>query len=76
VVATALVFAVQTWAQRHTPASRAALLFALEPVFAALAAFAFAGERLGGRALAGSALILAGILRVELKPRTQTQDLY
>jgi drug/metabolite transporter (DMT)-like permease len=66
-LATALAFSVQVWAQQHTSASHAAIVFALEPVFAALTSFAFFHERLGSRALLGSALILAGILLAELK---------
>lgn len=67
-VATALVFAAQTWAQRHTTATRTALIFSLEPVFAAITAYLMAGERFTMQSLAGALLILTGILRVELKP--------
>ncbi len=67
-LATALAFTVQTWAQRHTTPARAALIFALEPVSAALTAFLAVGEVLAGKALLGAALILAGVLIVELKP--------
>ena len=66
--ATAVAFWIQTWAQRFTTATRAALIFALEPVFAWLTSFAVAGEILSGRAAAGAVCILAGILLVELKP--------
>ncbi|MBI5282619.1 MAG: DMT family transporter [Candidatus Solibacter usitatus] len=66
--ATALCLLMYTWAQRHTSASRAALLFALEPVFAGLIAWLFAGESWTGRALIGAALILSGIVLVEVKP--------
>lgn len=68
VFATAVSFALYTWAQRHTTATRAALLFSLEPVFAGLTGWLAAGEAWTGRALAGAGLILAGILTVELKP--------
>jgi drug/metabolite transporter (DMT)-like permease len=67
VLATALAFSVQVWAQQHTSASHAAIVFTLEPVFAALTSFAFFQERLGLRVLAGAALILAGILLAEFK---------
>lgn len=67
-LATALSFSLYTWAQRHTTATRAALIFALEPVFAGLVAWAWAGEAWTARSLTGGALILAGILLVELKP--------
>jgi drug/metabolite transporter (DMT)-like permease len=74
-IATAFVFVIQTWAQKHTTPSRTALLLSLEPVFAAVAAVAAAGERLTPRAIAGSLLILAGILRVEMKPAPVRPDL-
>ena len=67
ILATALAFSVQVWAQQHTSSSHTAILFSLEPVFAALTSFLFFHERMGGRALAGAALILAGILLVELR---------
>lgn len=68
VFATALAIGLQSWAQQSVPATRAALLFALEPVFACWFAWAWAGEEVTPRAAAGAALILAGILIVELKP--------
>jgi drug/metabolite transporter (DMT)-like permease len=66
VLATALTFSMQVWAQRYTSASHAAIIFTLEPVFAGITSFAFYHERLGARALAGAALILGGILIAEL----------
>ncbi len=71
-VGTAFVFVAQTWAQKYTTPTRAALLFALEPVFAALTGVLMAGEALTGQAIAGSLLILTGIIRVELKPSLGT----
>jgi drug/metabolite transporter (DMT)-like permease len=68
VFATAAAFFLQTWAQRYTTATRTALIFALEPVVALAAAVWLGGEALTGYAVAGGALILAGILAVELKP--------
>jgi len=65
-LATAAAFTIQSWAQQHLPASHTALIFTLEPVFAWLFSLLFLGERLGPRALAGAALILAGILLAEL----------
>ena len=68
VLATALAFGLQSWAQQHTTPTRTALIFALEPVFAWLAAFAAEGEKLSPGAAWGGVAILAGILLVELKP--------
>lgn len=67
-LATALSFLLYTWAQKHTSAIKAALIFALEPVFAGLLAWAVSGEEWGAASLGGAALILAGIVLVELKP--------
>ncbi len=65
-LATALAFSAQVWAQQHTTPTHTAILFSLEPVFAAIASYIVLGERLSYRALAGAALILAGILTAEL----------
>lgn len=65
--ATTLAFWIQMVCQRHTSAARVALIFATEPVFAALTAVLVGGETLGGRAVAGCACILAGMLLAELK---------
>ncbi len=67
-LATALAFFVQTWAQRWSSPTRTVLIFSLEPVFAWLTSYLIAGEVLSGRGVAGAVLILAGILVVELKP--------
>jgi drug/metabolite transporter (DMT)-like permease len=64
--ATALAFSAQVWAQQHTTPTHTAILFSLEPVFAAVASYIALGERLSHRAFAGAALILAGILIAEL----------
>lgn len=61
-LATALAFSVQNWAQQYTPAAHTALIFALEPVFAVLTSWWVAGERLGGKALLGCILMLAGMV--------------
>ncbi len=67
-LATALAFTVQAWAQRFTTATRVALIFALEPVFAALTSHFLGRETITKPIVAGAVLILAGILLVELKP--------
>jgi drug/metabolite transporter (DMT)-like permease len=65
VFASALAFLVQTWAQRRTSATRTALAFAMEPVFAAAFGFWLAGDRLGAAGWAGAVLIMAGIAAAE-----------
>ncbi|HEX7528775.1 MAG TPA: DMT family transporter [Thermoanaerobaculia bacterium] len=66
-VATVVTFLAQTWAQARMPATHAAILFALEPVFTAIFAALFLGERMTGGDWAGAALVLAGILVSELR---------
>jgi drug/metabolite transporter (DMT)-like permease len=60
---------VQTWAQAHLTATRAAIVMTTEPVFAALFAVAFGGETLGIRVLLGGSLVLAAMYLVEVAPR-------
>lgn len=69
----AIGLTIQTWAQRHTPASHAALFFSLIPVFASLTSYFFLGERLGGRELAGAACIFAGVLTASLSRSRATE---
>ena len=66
VFSTVVCLLAQTWAQARTSAVRAALIFALEPVFAALWSVAMGRERLGGRELWGGTLIVLGIVAAEL----------
>ena len=66
VLSTAVCLLAQTWAQARTSAVRAALIFALEPVFAAIWSVALGRERLGSRELAGGTLIVLGIVAAEL----------
>jgi drug/metabolite transporter (DMT)-like permease len=67
-LATAFAFTVQAWALRYTTSSRAALIYMLEPVFAWITSYLLVGEGLSTRAAAGAALILSGVLVVEVKP--------
>ncbi len=68
VLATALAFTVQAWAQQYTTSTRTALIYMLEPVVAWVTSFLLAGEGLSARASVGAALILGGVILVELKP--------
>jgi drug/metabolite transporter (DMT)-like permease len=68
-VASALGFFVQTFAQRHAPPARTALILASEPAFAGLFGYLLADERLSALALFGALLIVAAILAVEVAPR-------
>lgn len=68
-VATAVVAVVQVNAQRVVPPYLAALIFVLEPVFAALLAYLVLGERLSGAGWLGAGIVFAAMLVAELKPR-------
>jgi drug/metabolite transporter (DMT)-like permease len=68
ILATAFAFLIQTWGQKYTTATRAALIFSLEPLFAWLTSYVFEREILTRQAVAGAGCIVAGILLVELKP--------
>jgi drug/metabolite transporter (DMT)-like permease len=70
--ATVICFSLQTWAQKHTTASHAALLLSLEPVFAAVTSVTLGQEHIGKRMLLGAALILGGILVAEWKASPET----
>jgi drug/metabolite transporter (DMT)-like permease len=67
-LSTALAFTVMAWAQQITTATRAALIFALEPVVAWAFSYVFMGETLPARAVFGAVLILGGIVVAEVKP--------
>jgi len=62
IFASALAFVIQTWAQKRTSATRTALAFSAEPVFAAFFGYLLAGDRLGAIGWSGCVLILAGIV--------------
>jgi drug/metabolite transporter (DMT)-like permease len=64
---------MQTWAQAHLSATRAAIVMTLEPVFAAGFAVAFGGEGFTWRMLLGGVLILAAMYLVELAPRKKAE---
>lgn len=67
-VAGALALVLQTWAQGHLSATRAAVIMTMEPVFAAAFAVLLGGERLTSRMLVGGAFVLAAMYLVELSP--------
>jgi drug/metabolite transporter (DMT)-like permease len=70
-VAGAGAMLMQTWAQAHLPATRAAIVMTTEPVFAAAFAVAFGSDVPSWRMLAGGVLVLGAMYLVELAPRRQ-----
>lgn len=59
---TVVPFVMLVTALHHIPATRATLLAMLEPVLAALVAFAWLGEKLEGPEIAGALIVLGGVL--------------
>jgi len=65
VLASAVAFAVQTYAQRHISPTKTALVLVTEPAFGGLFGW-LAGDYFGIGGLAGSALILSGMVLAEI----------
>jgi drug/metabolite transporter (DMT)-like permease len=66
VFATILTTFLQTRYQKETTPTRAAIIFTIEPVVAALSAAAVLGEQIGLGGAAGGTLIIGGVLLSEL----------
>lgn len=71
VVATAGMLFLQAMAQRHVSADKAALVYAMEPVFAALAAWLWLGELLTITAAFGAAIVVVAVVFSEWKSGQQ-----
>ena len=68
-IASALGFFVQTFAQQHAPPARTALILAAEPAFAGLFGWLLNDERLSATGWLGAVLIMTAIVAVEIIPR-------
>ncbi len=66
-----MAFTFQVIGQRYTPAPDAAIILSSETVFAAAGGMLFLGERLTAMQFFGGALILFGIIAVELLPHSK-----
>jgi drug/metabolite transporter (DMT)-like permease len=73
VFSTALAFGIQTVAQRHTPASHAAVIVSAESVFGATGAVLFLNERLTASAALGAVVVLAAILLLAVRGSAPAQ---
>jgi drug/metabolite transporter (DMT)-like permease len=77
-VASALGFSVQTWAQGRLTATQAAVAITAEPLAAGVVGYLVAGERLGAGALCGCAAILVAIVAARPagaeRPRSRTEQ--
>jgi drug/metabolite transporter (DMT)-like permease len=69
VFASAAAFYVQTFAQKHAPPTRTAIILTMEPVFAGVFGYLLADERLGVTGWIGAGLIVAGMLVSEFVSR-------
>jgi drug/metabolite transporter (DMT)-like permease len=65
---TIYAFFIQSWAQRYTTSTHAAILLGFESVFAAIAGIVAGMDSVTWRLLVGGSLMLAGVLIVELLP--------
>ncbi len=63
---TGIAFVMQSTQQKYTSASHVGLIFTLEPVFAAIVNFIFAGERLNARGYAGAVLMMLSLVMMEI----------
>jgi drug/metabolite transporter (DMT)-like permease len=66
VFSTGLAYTGQVVAQRHAPATDAAIILSMESVFAALSGWLALGETLTGQQLAGCTLMFVGMLLAQL----------
>jgi drug/metabolite transporter (DMT)-like permease len=73
--ASILALWAQTWAQAHLPATRAAIIMTVEPVFAAFFAVTFGDESVTARMILGGALVLTAMYAVEILARRRPGEL-
>ncbi|UOZ06979.1 DMT family transporter [Amycolatopsis sp. WQ 127309] len=67
IVATAAGYLVQTWAQAHLPASVAAVVLTLEPLFAGVFGVLVDHDELSGRIVAGGAMVVGAMCLAEFR---------
>ncbi len=67
VLATALAYLVQTWAQSLMSPTNAAVILTMEPVFAGVFAVALGHEQLTVRAVAGAVCVLIAMFTIRIK---------
>lgn len=72
VFATALAFLAQTTFQKHSSPTKVAIIFAMEPVFAAITSVIVLGEMLSVNVTIGGSLIFIGMILAEIPPEKIT----
>ncbi|MGE5458310.1 MAG: DMT family transporter [Methanococcaceae archaeon] len=70
-LATVITTTLQTKFQKYVTPAKAAIIFSLEPIFSAVAAYFMLNERISNFGLVGSLLIFSGLLFSELYDRNQ-----
>ncbi|MCL1631785.1 DMT family transporter [Sporolactobacillus sp. CPB3-1] len=75
IFATAFAFLLQTFLQKETPATHVGIIYIMEPVFAAWTSAVFQNVRFGTSDLAGSLLILTGMLIAEWPTRQKKEQI-
>jgi drug/metabolite transporter (DMT)-like permease len=68
---TIYAFFIQSWAQRYTTSTHAAILLGFESVFAAIAGIIAGMDSVTWRLLVGGSLMLTGVFVVELLPSSK-----
>ena len=68
IFATSIAFLVQTWAQSLVPATNAAVVMTMEPVFAGIFGVFFGGDLLTFQIILGAICVLIAILMIAIKP--------
>jgi drug/metabolite transporter (DMT)-like permease len=66
ILCSAFGFLMQALGQKYTTAERAGVIFAIEPVFAGIVAFLFAGDVLSVRGYIGAGLIIFSLFMMEM----------
>jgi drug/metabolite transporter (DMT)-like permease len=74
VLATAVAFLVQTWAQALVSPTRAAVIMTMEPVFAGVFGVVIGGNRLTVQVIAGAICILTAMIMVQRKSVPSTEE--
>jgi len=72
-IASALTMVLQTWAQAHIEPPRAAVIMAMEPVWAAAFAVALGGESITARMIIGGLAIISAMYLVERPQRRRAE---
>ncbi len=75
VIATAGMLFLQALGQRGVPAEKAVVIYAMEPVFAAMCSWGLLGESLGLRGMAGGLLVVVAVIVSEWRFAPHTSRL-